>query len=193
MARTAARSSGAHLDRVLSRRYARALFNVATRKQAVDRVAEDLRSMVELLKAEPRLQGFLLSPSVPAESVDALLQTAVSKHVSPISLHFLQLLHRKGRFDHFTEITEAFIEEVETSRGILKAVVTTATRLDSAAESKLRAGLERTTGKEIRLETRIDPDVLGGVVVVLRERLIDGSVRRDLERLREQLATASVI
>jgi F-type H+-transporting ATPase subunit delta len=193
VARTAARSAGGYLDPVLSRRYAKALFAVALRRQAVDRVAEDMSSIVELLRREPRLKAFLLSPSVPAESVSALFQSALGPHVAPITGNFLQLLHKKGRFDHFEEITHAFIEQVEDSRGILKAVVTTAAGLDPVAETELKAALERVTGKSIRLESKIDPEVMGGVVVVLKDRLIDGSVRHGIERLREDLAAVAVI
>jgi F-type H+-transporting ATPase subunit delta len=61
------------------------------------------------------------------------------------------------------------------------------------AETELKAALERVTGKSIRLESKIDPEVMGGVVVVLKDRLIDGSVRHGLDRLREELASAAVI
>ena len=178
---------------MLSRRYAKALFAFATKRQVVDRVMADLNSVLELLRREPKLKAFLLSPSVPAENVSALFQNTLGKHVTPETTNFLQLLHKKGRFDHFEEITHSFIEEVEDSRGMLKAVVTTATALDPVAETELKAALERTTGKSIRLESKVDPEVLGGVVVVLKDRLIDGSVRHDLERLREELAAAAVI
>ena len=193
MARTAARSSGGHLDPVLSRRYARALFGFATQRQVVDQVADDLRSVAQLLAAQERLKAFLLSPSVATESVIELIRNVLGQHIAPVTSNFLQLLHRKGRFDHFEEIADSFIQEVETSRGILKAVVTTATPMDATFEVKLRAALERVTGKTIRLEAKVEPEVLGGVVVVLGDRLIDGSVRREIERLRDELSTATVI
>ena len=193
MARTAARSSGGHLDPVLSRRYAKALFGFATRHQVVDPVADDLRSVARLLKAEERLRAFLLSPSVATESVMELFTNVLGKHIAPVTRNFLQLLHRKGRFDHFDEIADCYIQEVEASRGILKAVVTTAAAIDEGTEDKLRGALERVTGKTIRLESKVDPEVLGGVVVVLGDQLIDGSVRREIERLREELSTATVI
>ena len=97
------------------------------------------------------------------------------------------------RLAHFDEIADCYIQEVEASRGILKAVVTTAAAIDEGTEDKLRGALERVTGKTIRLESKVDPEVLGGVVVVLGDQLIDGSVRREIERLREELSTATVI
>jgi F-type H+-transporting ATPase subunit delta len=178
---------------VLSRRYAKALFGFATRHQVLDRVMEDLQSVAQLMELEPRFKAFLLSPSVATEPVTELLGSVLGQHISAVTSNFLQLLHRKGRFDHFGEITACFIEEVEASRGILKAVVTTAAALEPAFEVKLRATLERLTGKTIRLESKLDPEVLGGVVVVLGDRLIDGSVRREIERLREELSTVTVI
>jgi F-type H+-transporting ATPase subunit delta len=169
------------------------LFGFATRRQVVDQVADDLRSVARLLEVEHRLKAFLLSPSVAAESVIELIRNVLGPHIAPVTSNFLQLLHRKGRFDHFEEIADCFIEEVEVSRGILKAVVTTATPIEPSFEVKLRAALERVTGKSIRLEGKVDSRVLGGVVVVLGDQLIDGSVRREIERLREKLSTATVI
>jgi F-type H+-transporting ATPase subunit delta len=178
---------------VLSRRYAKALFGFATRRQVVDQVADDLQSVARLLKAEERLRAFLLSPSVATESVIDLIKTVLGPHMSPVTSNFLQLLHRKGRFDHFDEIADCYIQEVEASRGILKAVVTTAAAIDEGTEDKLRAVLEKVTGKTIRLESKVDAEVLGGVVVVLGDQLIDGSVRREIDRLREELSTVTVI
>ncbi len=196
MPRSAARSSGGHLDPVLSRRYARSLFNVAAKRQLVDQVAADLKAVAELLKAEPRFRAFMLAPDVVEDYRSALLDRVLRQVVpeaSPVTRNFLDLLLKKARFDHFEEVAESFSVLMEEHRGILRAVVTTATDLDPEMQARLRSRLERMTGKTIQLTHRLDPEILGGVVVTLAGRMIDGSVKSEVDRLRDDLMATRVI
>jgi F-type H+-transporting ATPase subunit delta len=194
--RSAARSSGGHLDPVLSRRYARSLFNVAAKRQIIDAVAADLQAIAELLKAEPRFQSFMLAPDVVEEQRSGVLDRVLQKvrpEISPLTRNFLNLLLKKARFDHFEEIAESFSTLVEEHRGILRALVTTATAIDPEVQARLRSRLERMTGKSIQITHRLDPEILGGVVVTLAGRMIDGSVKSEVERLRDELMATRVI
>jgi F-type H+-transporting ATPase subunit delta len=194
--RSAARTSGRHLDPVLSRRYARSLFNVAAKRQIVDAVAADLKAVTELLQAEPRFRAFMLAPDVVEDYRSAVLQRVLGKvreEVSPVTRNFLDLLLKKARFDHFEEIAESFSALMEEHRGILRAVVTTASDIDPEMQARLRSRLERMTGKTIHLTHRLDPEILGGVVVTLAGRMIDGCVRSEIDRLRDELMATRVI
>ena len=196
MPRSAARTSGGHLDPVLSRRYARSLFNVAAKRQIVDAVAADLKEIAALLKAEPRFRSFMLAPDVVEDKRSAVLGRVLEKarpEATPVTRNFMDLLLKKARFDHFEEIAESFSVLMEEHRGILRAVVTTATEIDPEMQARLRSRLERMTGKTIQLTHRLDPEILGGVVVTLAGRMIDGCVRSEIDRLRDELMATRVI
>lgn len=193
MARSAARTRGTHVDPELARRYAVALYRTADRRELVDRVEADLGATVELLAEEPALREFLLSPEILDEHKEALVSKVLAPKLHAVTLHFLLLLLRKRRFDHIEEIDERLIEEVEEHRGILRARVTTPTELRPDLRERLQSRLESMTGKTIELECGVDPNLIGGVVVLLRNRLVDASVRRELDRLHDDLMAIRVV
>jgi F-type H+-transporting ATPase subunit delta len=193
VARSAARTRGTHLDPGLSRRYAVALYKTADRRELVDRVETDLAATVELLAKEPALREFLLSPEVLDEHKEALVNKVLAPKVHTITLNFLLLLLKKRRFDHIAGINDSLIEQVEEHRGILRAQVITPTELRQDLRDRLETRLESMTGKTIVLESEVDPDLLGGMVVVLHNQLIDGSVRRELDRLHDELMAIRVV
>jgi F-type H+-transporting ATPase subunit delta len=159
-------------------------------------VAADLKVIAELLKAEPRFRSFMLAPDVVEDYRSAVLRRVLEKarpEASPVTRNFLDLLLKKARFDHFEEIAESFSLLVEEHRGILRAVVTTATEIDPEMQARLRSRLERMTGKTIQLTHRLDPEIIGGVVVTLAGSMIDGSVKSEIDRLRDELMATRVI
>jgi len=109
-----------------------------------------------------------------------------------MTLRFLELLIDKKRIAILPEIVEVFDRLMEEHRGVLRAQVYTAIALTSEAERRLKSGLDRLTGKNVMLEKRIDPYVLGGVVVHLGNRILDGSLRNGLSILSETLHRAEV-
>jgi F-type H+-transporting ATPase subunit delta len=177
----------------LARRYAAALFETAKARKLVDRVEADLQATVELLSREPALREFLLSPQVLDEHKEEIVNHTLGPRLSPLVVDFIHLLLKKRRFDHLDEIHASLIQFLDEHRGIVKAAVTTSIELKPELRDKLRARLERTTGKTVRLECGLDPGIVGGIVVVLGDQLLDASVRREVERLRDELMATRVI
>lgn len=177
----------------LARRYAVALFEHASRRGALDRVEADLGATVELFRRERAFRDFMLSPEVLDEHKSEILGRALGSRLSPIALNFLHLLLKKRRFDHLEEIHSSLAEQLDAHRGVLKAGVTTAVELRPELGERLRSRLAALTGKTIEIAYRVDPALIGGVVVVLHDQLIDSSVRRELDRLREELLQVRVI
>ncbi len=177
----------------LARRYATALFEAAKKRERLDQTESDLTAVVELIKREPPLREFLLSPQVLDEHKEEIVKRALAPRLDPLVHHFLLYLLRRRRFDHLDLIHSSLIELLDVHRGIVRAVVTTAIELKPELRERLRSRLERATRKKVELESRVNPAILGGAVVVLHDRLVDGSVQTEVMRLRDNLMAVRVI
>ena len=112
--------------------------------------------------------------------------------IEPLLLDFFYLLLDRNRLDSTRDIGEVFAELVEADAGIVRAGVVTAIELPADLEARLRVKLESVTGKSVLLEKKVDPAVIGGVCVTLGDRILDGTVRTNLDLLRKTLAKAQV-
>lgn len=173
-------------------KYARALFDSAVDEGSVDATAADVASLAGLKREDPTFLDFLVSPEVLTEHKLEFIDTVFAPRMSPLVANFLRLLVNKSRINFLDEMCEEFERLSEEHKGVLRAQVMTAVPLAPDQESALQSRLSRITGKEIRLEKRVDPNVLGGVVVYLGNKILDGSLRHDLKRLREKLLHAEV-
>ena len=173
-------------------KYARALFEASDEAGSLDRVSEDLTGLGKLDETDPAFHRFLVSPTVVTEHKLEFLRAVFANRVAPITQRFLELLIDKKRIAILPEIVETFDKLMEEHRNVLRAQVYTAFALTPEAERRLKNGLDRLTGKNVVLEKRIDPYVLGGVVVHLGNRILDGSLRDGLSILSETLLRAEV-
>lgn len=176
----------------IAKRYADALFSTAMRKNIAAELEENCRQFSALLKINSGLRQYILSPQVRTEDKTALLTKSLRDSISPLFMNFLFLLVHKERFYFIEEITSAYIELHETHRGIQKATAISAVPLDEALKDKLIKKLEQETHKTIRLKTKIDPAIIGGMIVILNNKILDGSVLHKLERMRVSLKEVKV-
>jgi F-type H+-transporting ATPase subunit delta len=193
VSRSATQSGGKHINSGLARRYATALYASAKQRGVQDQVEADLTSTAELFQTERAFRDFLLKPDVLDEHKAEIVTRSLGPRVLPLTLHFLQLLLKKRRLDHLEVIQEVLRELIETDRGIVHAKVTTAVELKPELREKLKARLAAITGKTIILDLEVDLEIIGGVVVQLHNQLVDGSLRRELDRLRDDLMAVRVI
>lgn len=180
------------IDRSLSKRYAKALFQAARNKDAVDEIQKDIESFQQLIAKDPSFVGFLLSPQVLTSAKDALVEKALRGRANDLFVDFLMLLIDKKRIDHVHEIFEAHTVIFEAYRGIIKAKIVTAVPLDDAQEAAVMQKLHSETKREIHLKKVTDPDIVGGMVIYLGDKVIDGSVKFHLERFRRSLKETKV-
>lgn len=168
----------------LSTRYAKALFELARERHALDRTADDLRRLLEAVAVEPALARVIRSPVVPrGELVAAMTALADRLGLSPLVRHFLGLLASQRRLFALRLIAARFADMLAAHRGEVTAEVVSALPLEEAEMARLRAELEARAGKAVKLETRVDPSLLGGLVVRLGSRMIDASLRSRLKQL----------
>ena len=173
------------------RRYAEAAFEVAVRDDSVAAWQEQLDRAAEVLGAED-VARVLQNPAIPVEKRREVVEQALGADLPRPVLNMLFLMLHRGRIELLPQVAAHFRQLVNRREGITTATATSAAPLDEAEVSALRERLQQMTGGRVELELQIDPTILGGVVVRLGDRLIDGSVRGRLERLRNQLASGAI-
>ena len=170
---------------VRATRYAQAAFPVARRQDQIDAWIAALDGAAALFQ-DRRAQQILTSPVVPPDRKLAALGELLPG-VPPEVRNFLEILAHRDRLELIPEIATQFRRLANEERGIAVAQVTTAIPLDQTQRELIAARLSARIGKQVTLEERIDPSILGGVVAQIGDDVIDGSVRGRLERLRRRL------
>ncbi len=174
-----------------ARRYAESAFEIAGRDQAYDGWRRELDLAATVLE-DPAVGRGLSDPTVPTETREAALGAGLGRQVSGPVLNLLRLLIRRGRIEDLPRIASEFGRLDNTRLGITPARAVSAAPLEPAEVTALTARLEQMTGGRIELSQEVDPSLLGGLVVRVGDRLIDGSVRGRLERLRNQLVSGAL-
>lgn len=174
--------------RVLARRYARALFLAARAAGKVERAEADLVLVQDIFGQVPELRQILGGVAVPRPRQRELLRRIFAGRVDDLVLNLLLLLLDERRLRLLDQIAREFRIMADEARGIALVEVISARPLSGPAEEALRQGLERKLGRRVRMECRVDPALVGGVQVKIGDTLYDGSVRGQLERLRERMA-----
>jgi len=171
----------------VARRYAAALLNQAKATDTITQVRDDLRKVAHALETTPALRALLGQPLVTEGRKKEMLARTVGGAVSPMTLALLNLMVDKRRVNLIDTVQAEFDRMVLDYQNIAHATATTAVPLTPEQTLALERSLEQRTGKDIELETNVDPAVIGGVLVRIGDMVLDGTVRGNLERLREQL------
>jgi ATP synthase F1 delta subunit len=174
----------------VARVYAEALFDVAKEKGKLDAIGEGLAEVADALDAERELQVFFFSPYFSsAEKVDGL-KRAVSG-ADPELLNFLELLIEKKRMTEIFRIRQQFEQLWKHENKRIDVTVTSAVELDPAVTEKIGGEIERQTGRKVELASRVDGEILGGIVLQVGNMVLDASIRSRLEKLRKSVAQAA--
>lgn len=171
-------------------RYARAFVDVVFEKKLdPGKSVEELRSIAELVASTPALRNVWENPSVPAPQKRAVLDKIVhAVGASKMTRNLVAVLIDNRRIAALSEIARQFQEELDLRLGIADAEITTARDLDDGEKRALEQQLVSLTGKKVRAHYRRDQTVLGGAVIKVGSTIYDGSVKGQLQRLKEQLS-----
>jgi F-type H+-transporting ATPase subunit delta len=174
----------------VSRVYAEALFDVAKEKGTLDVVGEQLGQFADAVDGDRQLQVFLFSPYFSsAEKVEGLAKT-ISGADGEL-LNFLELLIEKHRMTEIFRIRNSFDQLWKHENRRLDVTVTSAVELDRAVVEKVGSEVERQTGQKVELASRVDGEILGGIVLQVGNMVLDASIRSRLEKLRKSVAQAA--
>jgi F-type H+-transporting ATPase subunit delta len=174
-------------EEAVARRYAAALFHQAERAQMVVQTNGDLKLVAEAVAETPLLRSLLAQPLVTEDRKKATLRSAFGQRVGPATLALLDLLVDKRRANLLAEVQAEFERIVRDYQNIAYATATSAVPLTPEQTAALERSLEARTGKDIELRTEVDPSLIGGISVRIGDTVLDGTVKGNLERLREQL------
>jgi len=176
-----------------ARRYAHALFEVALERDTVQAVYRELQMSLARLDALPDVLQYIGQPYIATEQKQRVVELVLADVVSRTMIDFLKLLVGKDRGDLLDVIAEQYRELWRRHEGIELAMVTSAVELLPDEIGDLARVLAVQVGKRIEIHVTVDPEVLGGLVVVIGDRVWDGSVRGALERLRRDLKARDVV
>jgi F-type H+-transporting ATPase subunit delta len=174
-----------------ARRYAEAAFEVAQRDGTVETWRSELDAAGEIA-ADDQVGRMLGNPAVALETRIEMAESIFGKTVSKPVLNLIGLMLRRGRIEQLPRVAAEYRRLDNARQGITLATATSAAPLSPDEVQALTARMEQLTGGRVELDLRTDPSLLGGLVVRIGDRLIDGSVRGRLERLRNQLVSGAL-
>jgi len=173
---------------IVARRYAKALMDVVSKEEDTDVLAGQLKDLAGLIEESARLGHLLYNPSVNMKLKKGILKEIIEKiKVAPVPSKFLNLLLERNRLKYLPAIAQIFEElSNEKSNGI-KAIITTSYKVSAETREKLKKKLGEITHKEVLVEEKIDPSLIGGVKIQAGGYVIDGSVKARLGYLKDEL------
>lgn len=174
-----------------ARRYAEAAFAVAVRDDVVEAWRRELETAAAVV-AEERIGRALANPAIPLETRMATAEATFGRLVGPKVLNLIRLMLRRGRIQELPRLAAEFRRLDDERQGITRASVTSTLPLEADEVRALEERLAGASGRRVDLDLKVDPSLLGGLVVRLGDRLVDGSVRGRLERLRNRLVSGAL-
>jgi F-type H+-transporting ATPase subunit delta len=177
------------IARKIARRYAKALMNIGQKDGNYDRYWEELDTFASLFQREGKLREVLSNPTFNIPWRQAIIKELAGRlKLSPIVVNFLHLLVDKNRMRYLPDITVLYRELVDEAAGRARVRLATAHDLSQKKLQELTQGLQNLLGKQVIMEVETDSSLIGGVVARVGGMVYDGSVRTQLEQLKETLA-----
>lgn len=175
----------------IARTYARVLYDLASTADAVDAADEGIRAAAEAVRGHLDLRTALSDGGVPAEKKRDVLREIFGEAVPPEVLAVVTLAVERGHTEALGDIARIFGEIAESERGIVVAEVTTAVPLADALRSSITEKLAASLGRPVSLRERVDASIVGGVIIKVGGRVLDGSLSSQLDAVRAGLSTTS--
>ena len=167
--------------------YAQALFNVVRAEGELDRVEDELYRFGKVLESNHELKQALSDKSIDKEQREKVLQELLADKVSPHTLGLLDFIVAQGRARQLPQILSELSAMAAEERHAVVGEVRSAVPLDADQRKKLAKALSQATGKRVEVKVIVDPSLIGGVFAKIGDTIIDGSVQRRLQQLREQV------
>lgn len=171
--------------------YAQALMSVARANDSTDQAGEDMRSLLNLLQSSEQLRNFLANPFVKNEDKKAVL-TRLSEGTNPYIRNFLMLLVDRRRILLLEGICQQYLALLRQMNQTVLAEVTSAVELTEAQQQAVREKvIAMTNARQVELDTKLDPDLIGGVIIKVGSQVVDASLRGQLRRLSLRLSSGT--
>ena len=173
---------------IISRRYAKALIDLAAQEGIVDKVEQNFGKIVGTILNDKKTKNFFFNPVYKSEDKKSLLNKLVQElFISGLLKKFLALLIEKDRFPEIEQIYKEYVHFADGINNRAEAQVTTAVSLSEEDKSKLQSKLQTLTGKNVYLKIKEDASLIGGIITRIGSVVYDGSVKSRMEKLKEQI------
>jgi F-type H+-transporting ATPase subunit delta len=173
----------------VARRYAAALADVVAARGEARQVQEELSAWEMMIQNNAPLQEVFSNPTIPYEQKRKVLSALITRtRVRPITANFLQVLLQNQRLTELSEVNKRFAQVLDERSGIVSAHVMTARPVPESSQAALRTKLASLTGKQVRLSFATDEELIGGLVTRIGSTIYDGSVRTQLQQVKEKMA-----
>jgi F-type H+-transporting ATPase subunit delta len=178
-------------SRTAAARYARAAFDVAIKESAdLDRIARELDEFTSFLKEQPALERVMLNPAVPAPRKRAAMEQLTSRSgFTPVVSKLLVLLADRDRLALLKDIAAIYHDLLADRNNVVRAEITSAEPLSPQRAAAIEQKLAAVTGKKVSMTTRVNKDLIGGVVARVGSTVYDASIATQLKKIRDRLAT----
>lgn len=173
--------------------FAQALLDLAYEQQQGEAIADELGDLAKIVEQDKLLKLFLLDPAISQRQRWDVLKRSLEGRINPLMLNFLGVLNAKGRFALLPQIVVAYGELLDRRLNRVRVEVTAVSELDAGELQEVRTRVSAALGKEAIIEQKIDPSIIGGLVVRVEDRLMDASVKAQLDLMRKQLLAARVV
>jgi ATP synthase F1 delta subunit len=177
---------------LIARKYARGLFEAGLAKEVTDTLYDEAESLLAYLRQERKLLSFLTAPQIRDDDKENMVRDAFGTRVSAMFLSFLLLLVSKHRIDHLDAILDVYIGLVKEHRGIVATKVISAFPLSGDDRDRVAAEVAKRSGKQVELTVIEDPTLLGGIVVIVGNKIIDYSLKHFIGELKSRLLALKV-
>ena len=172
----------------IARRYAKALMLIGKEDGQAETYREELQGFIDLFDQHEQLEQMLTNPLYSTENRRKVLVAVLDAvEISNVMRSFLTLLFNKGRISYLRQITTYYFKLADELKGIVRANLVSAAELPSEKFEEIRNALSKMTGKEVVLDAEQDPSIIGGVVTKIGDLVLDGSIKTQLENMRESL------
>lgn len=167
--------------------YANGIFELARAEGQLERVESELFAIAQAMDTSTELRAALTDPQLPLDEKQAILDDLIGGRASTLTVGLVQFLVGQGRASELPSIARAFVEAAAGSRDKAVAEIRSAVPLDETTIDRLAAALGRATGKSVEPKVIIDPSVIGGLVARVGDTVIDGSIARRVESIRQAI------
>lgn len=172
---------------ILAKKYGRAIYEIACEHNCLEQTEEELQLIIEVIKENKELQKLLHHPLLAKDVKKDTIKKLFESKVQPIVLQFCYVVIDKGRTDDLEAMVDVYTNIAHHGMGIEEAIVTSAFPLTKEQADALKNKLTELTGKKIIMKQKVDATLIGGFTVQMGDRLIDGSIIRQLEQLRAEM------
>lgn len=180
------------MAKLIGKRYALALFDTGQELEKVDDFKEELNTIIDILNKEPELVSILEHPKISKKDKKELVKSVFGESISEEMKNFFYIIIDKGRERNIFDINKEYKSLYNENKNIIEAVAVTAVPMKEDSQNKLSVILSEKLGKNVKIENEVDKSILGGVLLKMGNKVIDGTIKGRLESMEKTIKGAKV-